>query len=63
METRRRRAARLFAKGVTQADVARELGVSRQSVSRWHEARSQGGVRALKGAGRAGRRPLLAGWC
>jgi len=59
MEARRKRAARLFTKGATQADVARELEVSRQSVSRWYEAWSQGGVRALKGAGRAGRRPLL----
>lgn len=59
METRRKRAAKLFAKGATQADVARELEVSRQSVSRWHEAWSQGGTPALKGAGRAGRRPLL----
>jgi transposase len=59
MEARRKQAAKLFAKGVSQADVARELEVSRQSVSRWHEAWSQGGARALKGAGRAGRRPLL----
>lgn len=59
MEARRKRAAKLFAKGVTQADVARELEVSRQSVSRWHEAWSQGGASVLKGAGRAGRRPLL----
>jgi transposase len=59
MEARRKRAAKLFAKGVTQADVARELEVSRQSVSRWHEAWSRGGTTALKGAGRAGRRPLL----
>ena len=59
MEARRKRAAKLFAKGVTQADVARELEVSRQSVSRWYEAWSRGGTTALKGAGRAGRRPLL----
>lgn len=59
MEARRKQAAKLFAKGVSQADVARELDVSRQSVSRWHEAWSRGGVKELKGAGRAGRRPLL----
>lgn len=59
MEMRRKRAAKLFAKGATQADVARELEVSRESVSRWHEAWSQGGASALKGAGRAGRRSLL----
>ena len=49
----------MFAKGVAQADVARELDVSRQSVSRWHEAWARGGVKELKGAGRAGRMPLL----
>jgi len=59
MEARRKRAAQLFVKGATQADVARELEVSRQSVSRWYEAWSRGGTSALKGAGRAGRRPLL----
>ena len=59
MEARRKQAAKLFAKGVSQADVARELDVSRQSVSRWHEAWSRGGVKELKRAGRAGRRPLL----
>ena len=59
MEARRRQAAKLFAKGVCQADVARELEVSRQSVSRWYEAWSRGGVKELKGAGRTGRQPLL----
>jgi transposase len=59
MEARRKRAARLFAKGVSQADVARELEVSRQSVSRWHVSWTEGGSGALKGAGRAGRKPRL----
>jgi transposase len=59
MEQRRTRAARMFARGVTQADVARELGVSRQSVSRWHTDWKAGGARALKAAGRAGRMPRL----
>lgn len=59
METRRKLAAKLFAKGATQAEVARELGVSRQSVSRWHADWKSGGVQALRGAGRAGRLPLL----
>lgn len=57
---RRRRAARLFAAGkLTQAAMARQLGVSRQSVSRWYEAwkRKQSGW--LAGAGRAGRKPKL----
>jgi transposase len=59
MEERRRRAARMFARGVTQADVARELAVSRQSASRWYADWRAGGTRALKAAGRAGRMPRL----
>jgi transposase len=59
MEQRRKRAARMFARGVTQADVARELAVSRQSASRWYADWRAGGIRALKAAGRAGRMPRL----
>jgi transposase len=59
MERRRKRAARLFARGATQADVARELAVSRQSVSRWYADWRAGGSTALKAAGRAGRMPRL----
>jgi transposase len=59
MEQRRKRAARMFARGVAQADVARELGVSRQSVSRWYADWQRGGSQALKAAGRAGRLPRL----
>lgn len=59
LETRRRRAAALFRKGVSQADVARAVEVSRQSVSRWYEQWRQGGATALKQAARAGRPSLL----
>jgi transposase len=59
MEGRRRRAAAMFARGATQADVARELEVSRQSVSRWYGQWRRGGTGALRGAGRAGRLPRL----
>jgi transposase len=59
MERRRKRAARLFERGSAQADVARELAVSRQSVSRWYAEWQAGGAKALKGAGRAGRMPRL----
>lgn len=52
-EVKWNRVTKLFAKSVTQADIARELVVSRQSVSRWHETWSQSGTPALKGAGRA----------
>ncbi len=59
MERRRKRAAQLFRQGKSQADVARELEVSRQSVSRWHADWLSGGTTALRGAGRAGRLPQL----
>lgn len=59
MEQRRAKAASLFQQGMTQAEVARALRVSRQSVSRWYARYCHGGARRLKGAGRAGRKPRL----
>lgn len=59
MGARRKPAAKLFAQGGAPADVAREPDVSRQSVSRRHAAWSRGELEELRGAGRAGRRPLL----
>jgi len=60
MEQRRRRAARLFAGGKrTQAEIARELRVSRQSVSRWYEDWRSDEPDWIHGAGRAGRPPKL----
>ena len=59
MERRRARAAQLFRAGKKQAEVARSLRVSRQSVSRWFLSFLKGGVKELKGAGRAGRKPRL----
>ena len=59
MERRRRRAGKMFDAGKSQADVVRELEVSRQSASRWHAEWAQGGTPALRGAGRAGRLPRL----
>ena len=38
MEARRRRGMRMLKRGVAQADVARELKVSRQTVSTWNRA-------------------------
>ena len=59
LERRRRRAAKLFATGVPQAEVARRLTVSRQSVSRWHQTWREQGEEGLVDAGRAGRPPRL----
>src|SRR5271157_6631188 len=56
---RRSRAARLLAKGVHQSEVARQVGVHRQSVSRWAQQLEAEGLPGLKKAGRAGRRPRL----
>ena len=60
LEQRRKQAARLFAKGETAlASIARQLKVSRQSVGRWYRDWKQGGAKALKAAGRAGRKARL----
>jgi transposase len=60
LERRRKQAARLFAKGtVPQASIARELKVSRMSVSRWYRQWKKSGKDALKAANRAGRRCLV----
>jgi transposase len=59
LEKRRLKAARLFGKGKSQAEVVRTLGVSRQSVSRWHQAWQREGEAGLEAAGRAGRKPKL----
>ena len=59
LERRRLKAARLFDRGLSQSEVSRRLQVHRQSVSRWHQAWSKEGPRALHKAGRAGRKPRL----
>ena len=59
LEQRRLRAARLFAQGASQAKVARALGVSAQTASRWHARWQQGGTRALRAPARQGRPPKL----
>ena len=59
LERRRRRSARLFEEGLTQADVARRLDVSRTTALRWYRSWSAGGEEGLRGAGRAGRKPRL----
>jgi transposase len=59
LEARRLRAAELFAQGRSQAEVARELGVSRQSAHVWHARFEQGGVDALRSRGPTGPDPKL----
>lgn len=48
VESRRARAIELFKRGFTQAEVARRLGVSRQSAMRWQRAYESGGAEALR---------------
>jgi len=60
LEGRRLQACGLFRAGELRlADIARRLRVSRQSVSRWYAQWQKGGARALRAAGRAGRKPRL----
>jgi transposase len=59
LEARRLRAASLFKQGESQAEVARVLGVHRQTVHRWAKRVHSQGRAALKKAGRAGRKPRL----
>jgi transposase len=59
MQARRMRAADLFGRGATQTDIARELGVTHQTVSDWHEKWLAGGSKGLRAAGRAGRLPKV----
>jgi transposase len=59
-QARRERAAELFAQGRTQAEVAQELDVSRQSASRWHAGWRAAGATGLQSRGPTGRRPKVA---
>ena len=52
-------AGALFAAGRSQAEVARQLGVARQNVSRWHGLWRAGGPDALRSAGPTGSTPRL----
>lgn len=60
LERRRMTAARLLNRGISQAEVARRVKVSRESVRRWSNlVRKHGSAEALKKVGRAGRKPGL----
>jgi transposase len=59
LEARRLRAAELFAAGVRQAEVARQLEVSAQAVSVWHRRWQRSGPEALRSKGPSGPTPRL----
>ena len=59
LEARRYEAARLFARGESQAAVACALDATRAAAHRWLHAWQGEGRTALKVAGRAGRKPRL----
>jgi len=59
LQARRLRAGELFAAGVRQAEVARQLGVSRQSVHLWHQRWRASGPDALRSQGPTGPAPRL----
>jgi transposase len=59
LERRRMHGARLLQRGVSEAEVARRVGVHRQSVNRWAQQLAKGGRGALKRAPRTGRPPQL----
>ena len=59
MERRRKRAARLFEKGVAPAEVARRLEVARQVAYRWRQTWESGGLAALASRGPAGPKARL----
>lgn len=60
LEERRLAAARLFARGRRdQSGIARELGVSRQSVSRWFATWRADGRAGLKARAKTGRPPKI----
>jgi transposase len=59
LQARRLHAAELFAAGIRQAEVARQLEVSAQAVSVWHARFQQGGAEALRSRGPSGPAPRL----
>jgi len=59
LEGRRLRAAELFAAGVYQAEVARQLAISAQAVSVWHRRWRASGTDGLRSKGPSGPPPRL----
>jgi transposase len=48
LEQRRLKGAKLLARGVSKSEVARQLGVTRQTVAAWERRLSEGGQHSLK---------------
>lgn len=48
LEKRRLKGAKLLERGVTKSEVARQLGVARQTVAAWEQRLAEGGKEALK---------------
>jgi transposase len=59
LEQRRLEAAKLFAAGVHQAEVARRLGAGPSSVNRWHQVWRSQGEEGLERKGSPGQRSRL----
>jgi transposase len=59
LEKRRMQAAKLLKQGIHEAEVARRVGVHRQSVNRWARQLAEAGIPGLRKGGRAGRKPRL----
>jgi transposase len=59
LEERRFRAHDLLKRGLSEAEVGRQVGVHRQSVNRWAKAIEKHGRKGLKKAVRAGRKSRL----
>lgn len=48
LEQRRLKGAKLLVRGVSKSEVARQLGVTRQTVAAWEQRLSEGGQQSLK---------------
>lgn len=59
LERRRQKAAKLFKKGVSQAEAARQFKVSREAVRHWYDAWKQKGLNGLESLGKPGPKAKL----
>lgn len=59
LEQRRLKAGQLFKKGLSQADVAKKLNVSRESTRQWYNIWKKKGVKGLKSKGKPGPKSKL----